>query len=57
VEGEATAMALPPHPSPSAAVGEQAGERGRGAVPNLRAVLGVEESTRKRRANEEDSLE
>ena len=49
-------MALRPLPSLSAAVEEQAGEREKGAVQNSRAALGVEESTRKRRANEDDSL-
>jgi hypothetical protein len=56
VEGEATAMVLRPRPSPSAAVGEPVGGKGRGVVPNLKVALGVEESTRRRRANEEDSL-
>jgi hypothetical protein len=56
VEGEVTAMALQPHPSLSVAVVEQAGAKERGAAQSSRVALGVEESMKKRRANEEDNL-
>jgi hypothetical protein len=53
-------MVLPARLSPSAALEEVVGERGREVVLSSRVVLGVVESTsmtmRKRRVNEEGSL-
>jgi hypothetical protein len=57
VEGEVIVMALQLHQSRSAAVGEQAGGRGRGVVQTLRVALGVEESMKKKRVNEGDNQE